>query len=99
MAKYTSLTQRCVATGELGVDLHHLISRGAFGSDHEANTLPLCRSCHQMVHQIGLVEFADKYPAVNYWLKNQGWKFSTHQGRWQAPKHCRKKSKLTQFED
>lgn len=40
-------------------ELHHLVPRSQGGSDTEANLVPLCRGCHQLVeardHQAGAV--------------------------------------------
>jgi 5-methylcytosine-specific restriction endonuclease McrA len=42
--------------------MHHIVSRGAGGTDDDWNLLSLCRRCHADVHQIGWVRFVARYP-------------------------------------
>jgi hypothetical protein len=55
---------------------HHLISRGAGGGDVAENVLPVCVKHHNMVHQTGLVRFANEFKVVKDWLDGAGWKFN-----------------------
>lgn len=48
----------CIVCG-YGADAHHLDSRGSGGSDYSA--IPLCRSHHSEIHQIGKTQFNQKY--------------------------------------
>ena len=42
----------CVACGsEDDLQHHHLVMRSEGGSEHEANLITLCRSCHDKVHE------------------------------------------------
>ena len=41
---------------------HHVVSRGAGGSDDEINKLDLCVKCHRSFHHIGWITFIKKYP-------------------------------------
>jgi len=43
---------------------HHLITRGAFGSDYTA--IPLCRRCHSHWHNLGNTIFEVRYK-INTW--------------------------------
>lgn len=43
---------------------HHVVSRGAGGTDEPWNVLYLCRRCHRYYHDAGWVKFADYYPAL-----------------------------------
>lgn len=51
----------CVAAGrwQYEVHPHHLISRGAGGSD--LGVIPLCPAHHAEIHQLGVVAFEAKY--------------------------------------
>ena len=40
-------------------DPAHIRSRGAGGKDR-ANVVPLCRECHQLQHQVGILTFAER---------------------------------------
>lgn len=46
------------------VDPHHIVTRGAGGSDHY--TIPMCRAMHDTLHSIGLEEFEDRF-CVDLW--------------------------------
>lgn len=35
---------------DMGLQVHHIISKGAAGPDHRCNLLTLCASCHTHVH-------------------------------------------------
>ena len=53
----------CLLSNE-NSDPHHLISRGAFGSDY--TTIPLARRFHTEIEQIGVKKFEEKYN-INVW--------------------------------
>jgi hypothetical protein len=76
MAKYTNPNERCIVCNKKGIDYHHIKSRGAGGTDHDWNLLPLCRKHHTEVHKIGLRTFAQKYPNVSKFLRINGWQFN-----------------------
>lgn len=81
----------CIVTATYYPDIHHLVHRGAGGSDHENNLIYLRRDLHQEIHAIGTRLFAEKYPVVDYWLKAHAWHLED--GKWIAPPECRKKLK------
>lgn len=56
--------QRCVVCHNLNPDAHHLVTRGAGGSDHTA--VPLCRNHHQECHHVGRARFEKRY-GVHLW--------------------------------
>jgi hypothetical protein len=78
----------CIISGDRICDKHHLITRGAGGSDHENNIIYLCRAMHTKVHAIGLRKFSTEYPVVMYWLFAHGWVMQNNE--WVAPPECRK---------
>lgn len=43
-------------------EAHHIVSRGAGGTDESWNVLLLCRRCHRYYHDYGWVKFASYYP-------------------------------------
>lgn len=57
---------RCLVVGcsQFYTDPHHLISRGAGGSDYTA--IPLCRKHHTELHAIGKARFESDY-GVDLW--------------------------------
>ena len=66
-----------------GTDAHHVIARGWRNSKQmDLSCLPLCRSAHVEIEQIGVEKFSDKYD-VNIWRElfwllvefavSQGW--------------------------
>jgi hypothetical protein len=82
MAGYQDPLKKCLVSGKLGVDLHHVKHRGAGGSDEEFNLMPLSRAAHQELHKIGLTTFAEKYSQVKKWLLNNNWQFNTLMKKW-----------------
>lgn len=82
MAKYVDPERRCIATGKLGVDLHHVRSRGAGGSDEPHNLMPVSHKVHQYIHQVGLREASAVYPGIKDWLLKNGWRFDYVLLRW-----------------
>ncbi len=83
MAKYAGPEHRCIISGELGADLHHVITRGAGGSDDPKNLMPLSHKHHVAVHQLGLRQFAELYLCVHEWLLENGWELVN--GKWFNP--------------
>lgn len=72
---------RCIISGELGPDRHHIKTKKSGGSDEETNLMPLSRKYHVEVHTMGMVRFSRKYPQVKVWLESNGWEFSSAFGR------------------
>jgi hypothetical protein len=82
MAKYQSNTAKCIITGQTPVDLHHVRTRAANGSDEPYNLMPLIHPMHQMVHQIGLKRFSEEFPEVRAWLIKHGWELCPITFKW-----------------
>jgi len=80
---------RCVVTGAFGADLHHVLTRGAGGSDHPKNLMPLRHELHEEVGMIGMVRFAQKYSLAKFWLLENGWEWSSQLCTWFAPPEAR----------
>lgn len=66
-------------------DPDHIISRGAGGGDTPENVWPLCRECHTKRHQLGLSQFAWRYPRAREALIARGFSFDNEAGRWRKP--------------
>lgn len=64
----------CIICKQYPTDPCHIRSRGAGGDDVPDNLISLCRSCHIIQHQYGLVAMAEKYPQFRWVLENKGWK-------------------------
>jgi 5-methylcytosine-specific restriction endonuclease McrA len=47
-----------------GANIHHIVSRGAGGSDSYDNLIALCYNHHAEIHAMGRATFARRYPAV-----------------------------------
>jgi 5-methylcytosine-specific restriction endonuclease McrA len=44
---------RCQSCGSMvGLEVHHMSSRGQLGDDLEENLITLCSDCHRKVHQV-----------------------------------------------
>lgn len=50
---------RCCACKGRNADAHHVKSKGAGGDDTQC--IPLCRTCHSLLHQLGQTKFEDKF--------------------------------------
>jgi len=64
--EYTAFWLRnwhCVLCGNISAAPHHIVTRGAGGTDNKVNLLALCTTHHTEIHQIGVQTFANKYPA------------------------------------
>lgn len=73
----------CVVCGSWEFDLHHIRSRGSFGSDGCHNLAPLCRIHHTEIHYIGRNNFAMKYERFKKMLEVKGWYFCPVILKWQ----------------
>lgn len=51
----------CRVCGAQSIDRHHIISKGAGGSDNVVNIIHLCRKHHSECHSIGRETFFSKY--------------------------------------
>lgn len=80
--RFFSSDKRCIVTGKVGVDLHHVKSRGSGGGNEVFNLMPISHELHVEVHKIGLAKFAEKYPEVTGWLKSNGWEYCDLRARW-----------------
>lgn len=54
-------TLNCSVCGDISVEPHHVVSRGAGGGDSLTNLMPLCREHHIEIHKIGRSTFFKKY--------------------------------------
>lgn len=79
--KYQTIGKCIACLFEGQIDLHHIKSRKANGSDSEHNLMPLCRSCHQEVHRIGRTTFITRYN-LDKWMQDRGWEFEEFNERW-----------------
>jgi len=52
---------------------HHLVSRGAGGTDAEWNLFPTCLHHHNLFHSRGRTTMAKEYAPVLSWFKQYGW--------------------------
>ena len=43
---------------------HHIRTRGAGGEDMHSNLLALCVTHHRMVHNVGVLRFAEMFPPL-----------------------------------
>jgi hypothetical protein len=59
----------CCVCGDSPCDPHHLKSRGAGGTDRD--TVPLCRTHHDMAHQMGAVTFWSLHQLDSEWILDQ----------------------------
>jgi hypothetical protein len=81
--KYQDPNGLCIICNKRGVDLHHLVSRGANGCDSDFNLARLCRTHHQEIHKIGRTTFAKKYQQMKQWLIKMGWQLIN--SKWYGP--------------
>ena len=80
--KYTDPNGKCVATGKIGVDLHHIKTRGAGGSDEPWNLIPLSHEIHVEWHQKGMDFMSNRYHNIYYWLMDHGWRLCYIREKW-----------------
>lgn len=72
----------CGAHTEGGNDLHHVKTRGAGGTDHPWNLMPLCNGHHRELHNSGFLTFTRKFPTVRAWLVLNNWMVCDLTGKW-----------------
>ena len=73
----------CLICRSMNSDPHHIRPVSNFGPDKDWNLIPLCRSHHSEIHQIGLNSFVVKYgTGVAVYLKVKGWEFDEFLQRW-----------------
>ena len=68
--------------GAHNTDMHHVKSRGAFGSNDIWNLCPLSRRYHTEIHKLGTSTFAKKYPQFEKWLLDNGWVYNEQLNKW-----------------
>lgn len=54
------MVERCKICG-VSAEKHHIITRGAFGSDNPANIIWLCRKHHTECHAKGRITFFSQH--------------------------------------
>lgn len=80
--KYQCDKTPCIIEGKPPVDLHHVKTRKASGTDDVWNLMPLQHKYHQEIHSIGLKKMSEKYPAVKEWLDKNNWVFCDLLKKW-----------------
>lgn len=73
---------RCIISGAVNPDKHHVKTRKSGGTDDIWNLCPLARKYHTEIHQIGTTTFAEKYPQFKNWLIANGWVFNDFLKKW-----------------
>lgn len=61
---------------------HHLKTVGSGGHDVPHNLMPLCKSCHMLIHQLGTSSMARIRPNVKKWLLLADWEYFANTDRW-----------------
>jgi cytochrome c553 len=59
---------KCIICHGQATEYDHLKTRGSGGSDDPENLVPMCRACHSLRHQMGIVWLADRYPKYKAWI-------------------------------
>lgn len=80
----------CVVCGESRdnyVCYHHMVTRGAGGSDHPFNLMPVCQRHHNEAHSMPLERFTHKYSLEDF-LVMKAWE--KVEDRWLPPVECYK---------
>jgi 5-methylcytosine-specific restriction endonuclease McrA len=72
----------CFEEGENKVCLHHVKTRKSGGPNESWNLMPLCQSCHNEVHMIGLNSFSQRYHQVKAWLLDNMWELNSEKVKW-----------------
>jgi len=80
--KYCGPDIRCTVTGKRDGELHHIKSRGSGGTDETYNMIPLCHELHQEWHNKGCHFMAEKYVAINQWLREHEWYICAVRKKW-----------------
>lgn len=65
----------CLVCGRIPTDRAHVKTKKSGGTMNEWNLMPLCRSCHQTQHRIGIRTFVKAYPSVQAFLTALGWEW------------------------
>lgn len=63
------------------LDVHHVKSRGAGGSDEPFNLINLCRKCHTGIHSKGYYYMCSNFPTLLIELNKRGWTMQKILGR------------------
>ena len=63
------------------IDIHHVKSRAAGGSNDDFNLMPLCRKCHSAIHKLGRSTFIKKNKLSEY-MVNKGWEYLEFNNKW-----------------
>lgn len=71
----------CVQCNTKPVDLHHVLSRGAGGTDALYNLIPLCRSCHGALHHFGQLKMFLEKDRFRKSLEERGWYYLEVNGK------------------
>lgn len=87
--RYVDEEGECLVCGSIGVDLHHVYTRGAHGViDESWNLMKLCHEHHVECEYIGLDSFVNKgddkpeYAGVKLWLIANMWEYDTLMHKW-----------------
>ncbi len=72
----------CIFCKSQETEVHHLKTKGSFGSDVEWNLIPACRSCHTKIHKKGISFMADTFANFKEWLLKNGWTFNEFNQKW-----------------
>ena len=59
--KFIRLLPCCACGGTRSIEAAHVGPRGLGQKVDDKHALPLCRWCHKELHEVGPVEFAQKY--------------------------------------
>jgi hypothetical protein len=89
----------CGAHTEGGNDLHHVKTRGAGGTDHPWNLMPLCNLHHRELHNSGLITFSKRFKNVHSWLVVRDWCICELTGKWYHSKEATDDNRQTADED
>lgn len=76
-------TKPCLICGLIGVDAHHLITRGSGGPDKDWNLVPLCRKHHVEIHSIGMTKFGEEHHIFELFLKAHDWHYNEWSKKWE----------------
>lgn len=64
------------------LDIDHVKTLGSGGKDEEFNLMTLCRKHHSEKGQKGLIYMSAKYPRVNLFLLQNGWRLCPTRIKW-----------------
>lgn len=65
----------CVICAHKETEIHHIKTRGSGGGDYAWNCIPVCRFCHQRIHQVGMIEVCKLFPHFLEYIQKLGWYF------------------------